>query len=53
MMMSISVLFKQKEGKRDTELENQAKDWMQAVTGEPFPSGSYEDALKDGVYLCK
>ena len=43
----------QKKTKRDPELEAQAIEWMQAVTGEPFPDGTYEEALKDGVYLCK
>ena len=39
--------------KYDTQLESQARDWLQAVLGEPFPAGSFHDALKDGVYLCK
>jgi len=43
----------QKAAKRDPGLEKEAQQWMQAVVGEPFPAGSYEDALKDGVYLCK
>ena len=43
----------QKEAKRDPELEAQAIEWMQAVTGEPFPDGVFEEALKDGTYLCK
>jgi len=49
----LSLLSLQKASKRDPELERQAKEWMKAVTGEPFPAGSYEEALKDGVYLCK
>ena len=43
----------QKAAKRDANLERQGMDWMAAVTGEPFPAGSYEEALKNGVYLCK
>ena len=43
----------QKSAKRDAKLERQALDWMAAVTGEPVPSGSYEEALKNGIYLCK
>ena len=51
-LFSISSLL-QKAAKRDPGLEKEAQTWMQAVVGEPFPAGSYEDALKDGVYLCK
>ena len=40
-------------GKRDPELEAQAKEWMEAVVGEPYPPGRYAEALKDGIYLCK
>ncbi len=41
-------------GKHDTGLETQAKTWLQQVAKEePFPSGSFHEALKDGVYLCK
>ena len=39
--------------KYDPELERQARDWLEAVVGEPFPAGSFHEALKDGVYLCK
>ena len=39
--------------KRDNELDQQAQQWIETVTGEKFPSGSYEDALKDGILLCK
>ncbi|XP_065906339.1 muscle-specific protein 20-like [Dysidea avara] len=46
-------LLRKKKTKRDPELEAQAIEWMQAVTGEPYPDGTYEEALKDGVYLCK
>ena len=47
------MLSLQKAAKRDPELEAQARDWMEAVVGEPYPPGSYEEALKDGAYLCK
>ena len=40
-------------GKYDLKLEREAKEWLQAVVGEPFPAGSFHEALKDGVYLCK
>ncbi|CAF4292137.1 unnamed protein product, partial [Rotaria sp. Silwood2] len=39
--------------KRDPNLDREAQEWIEAVIGEKFPSGSYEDALKDGVILCK
>lgn len=34
------------------ELEKEAQQWIEAVTGESFP-GSFHEALKDGVLLCK
>jgi transgelin len=39
--------------KRDTGLDQQAQEWIEAVIGEKFPKCSYEDALKDGILLCK
>ena len=46
--------LKQKQASRhDPKLEKEAKDWLVSVVGEPFPSGSFHDALKDGAYLCK
>jgi hypothetical protein len=39
--------------KRDSGLDKEAQDWIEAVTGEKFPAGSYEDAIKDGIILCK
>lgn len=40
-------------GKRNAELEREAQEWIEAVIGEKFPKCSYEDALKDGIILCK
>ena len=40
-------------GKRNPELDREAQQWIEAVIGEKFPSGSYEDAIKDGIILCK
>lgn len=52
----------------DVELEYECREWMEAVTGEPFPYCTQEElleidrdfpgkefhlALKNGVYLCK
>lgn len=39
--------------KRNPELDREAQQWIEAVIGEKFPSGSYDDALKDGIILCK
>ncbi len=39
--------------KRDPALEKEAQEWIEAIIGENFPKGSYEDALKDGIILCK
>ncbi|XP_044743751.1 muscle-specific protein 20-like [Chrysoperla carnea] len=41
-------------GKRDLEQEAEAQHWIEIVTGERFPPGvPYEDALRDGILLCK
>jgi len=40
-------------GKRDARLDQEAQEWIEAILGEKFPAGSYEDALKDGIILCK
>ncbi|CAF1180453.1 unnamed protein product [Rotaria sordida] len=39
--------------KRDPNLDRGVQEWVEAIIGEKFPSGPYEDALKDGVILCK
>ena len=40
--------------KRDSALDNEAREWIEQIIGEKFPAGvSYEDALKDGIILCK
>ncbi len=39
--------------KRDPEQEKAAKEWIEAVTGEKFPSEDYEEALHNGIVLCK
>lgn len=40
-------------GKRDPKLDQEAQEWIEAILGEKFPAVSYEDALKDGIILCK
>lgn len=40
--------------KRDKRLDAEAQEWVEAVIGESFPADIlYEDALKDGIILCK
>lgn len=43
----------QQDAKHDPQMEADAKSWLEAIAGEPFPDGSFHEALKDGVYLCK
>lgn len=45
--------FVQVAGKRDPEQEREAQAWIEAVIGERFPPGRYEDVLRDGIILCK
>lgn len=41
-------------GKRDPEQEVEAQQWIETVVGERFRQGaSYEDNLRDGIFLCK
>ncbi|PBC33640.1 Muscle-specific protein [Apis cerana cerana] len=41
-------------GKREPNQEAEAQQWIEQVIGEKFPAGvTYEDALRDGVLLCK
>ena len=40
--------------KRDSAAEAEVQQWIESVLGEKFPEGkAYEDALKDGVILCR
>ncbi|CAF2382331.1 unnamed protein product [Rotaria sp. Silwood2] len=47
------ALSRQIAGKRSTDLDHEAQEWVEAVIGEKFPKCAYEDALKDGIILCK
>eukprot|EP00028_Trichosphaerium_sp_Am-I-7-wt_P007701 CAMPEP_0168515298 /NCGR_PEP_ID=MMETSP0405-20121227/4657_1 /TAXON_ID=498012 /ORGANISM="Trichosphaerium sp, Strain Am-I-7 wt" /LENGTH=128 /DNA_ID=CAMNT_0008534659 /DNA_START=135 /DNA_END=521 /DNA_ORIENTATION=+ len=44
------------QAKRDSKYsqddENMVRQWIAAKTGQSVPSGSFQDALKDGVILC-
>lgn len=50
--MTITHSIFQVAGKRDTEQEQEAQQWIEAITGESF-KGSFEDSLRDGILLCK
>ncbi|KAL1925772.1 uncharacterized protein VTP21DRAFT_655 [Calcarisporiella thermophila] len=39
--------------KYDPERERQAREYIETVTGESFPSEDFRESLKDGVLLCK
>ncbi|CAF0764097.1 unnamed protein product [Rotaria sp. Silwood1] len=39
--------------KRDPNLDREVQEWIEAIIGEKFPDVPYEEALKDGVILCK
>ena len=39
--------------KRNPEMDAEAQAWIEAIIGEKFPAGPYENALKDGIILCK
>ncbi|XP_050431641.1 muscle-specific protein 20-like [Adelges cooleyi] len=52
--MSGRPMLWQVAGRRDPEQELEARQWIEAVTGEKFPAGvSYEHSLRDGILLCK
>ncbi|KAG5667362.1 hypothetical protein PVAND_015345 [Polypedilum vanderplanki] len=41
-------------GKRNPEQEKEAQEWIETVIGAKFPPGeTFEEALKDGIILCK
>ncbi|OZJ03914.1 hypothetical protein BZG36_03272, partial [Bifiguratus adelaidae] len=44
---------KRLDAKYDPEHERQAREWLELVSGEPFPSDDFQESLKDGVILCK
>ena len=40
--------------KRDGNLDSEAQQWIESVLEEKFPDGvAYDDAIKDGIILCK
>ncbi|KAL9549251.1 hypothetical protein MBANPS3_005290 [Mucor bainieri] len=41
------------DSKYSVEREQQARQWMEELIGEKFPSDDFAESLKDGVILCK
>ena len=41
------------DSKYDPKLEAEARSWIEAVTAEPLPGGTFAEALNDGKVLCK
>jgi len=37
----------QQDAKYDAGMEADARGWLEAIAGEPFPAGSFHEALKD------
>ena len=51
-------LQEKRAAKYDTQLDSEVRQWLEEVTGEPFPnpdegSDGFHQGLKDGQYLCK
>ena len=53
IMILIDVLSIQMASKRDPQQDKEAQAWIEAITGEKFPAGTYEDALRNGIILIK
>ncbi|KAI8918877.1 calponin homology domain-containing protein [Entophlyctis helioformis] len=41
------------QSKYDPKREAEAREWIEAVVGEPFASNNFQESLKDGVLLAK
>ncbi|KAI8889209.1 hypothetical protein K501DRAFT_208668 [Backusella circina FSU 941] len=41
------------DSKYSVEREQEARQWIEQLIGEPFPSDDFAESLKDGVILCK
>lgn len=46
-------LAAKQQAKYDPQREREAREWIEAVTGEPLPSASFQESLKNGAILCK
>jgi hypothetical protein len=41
------------DSKYSVEREQEARQWIEQLIGESFPSDDFAESLKDGVILCK
>jgi len=46
-------LAKKQAAKYDPVAEQEARDWISYMTGKPFPEGSFQEGLRDGVLLLE
>ncbi|KAI9003228.1 calponin homology domain-containing protein [Gaertneriomyces semiglobifer] len=46
-------LAERQAAKYDPQREKQAREWIEEVVGEKFPSDDFQESLKNGVLLCK
>ena len=51
--MRIIYVYDQIAAKRNPELDREVQNWIETIIEEKFPDVLYEDALKNGVILCK
>ena len=51
--MSHRRLAEKAAAKYNPQMEAEAREWIEAVLGEPLASGSFQEALKSGIALCK
>ena len=53
VLINLTLNLKQSNESYDPELEQEVRDWVSKVTGQPFPDGEIADVLKNGQLLCK
>lgn len=46
-------LYLKNQGKKDENMEREVAQWIASATGETLKSNDLEEALRDGVLLCK
>jgi len=44
---------KKMESKYDPRMEAEAREWLVGLVKDPWPEGNFQEALRDGIYLCK
>ncbi|KAJ3219059.1 hypothetical protein HK099_004826 [Clydaea vesicula] len=45
-------LYEKHQAKYDPVIENEAKEWIEELSGLKFEGSSFQDSLKDGIILC-